>query len=81
MDKIGHCCLIDGGSSPSVMSKIIMEEIILSFTNENSRSVLSYNSLQKSTIGEIKDVTLALCVHPEIRTIVNIQVIDMSVSN
>jgi hypothetical protein len=27
MDKISHCCLIDGGSSPSVMSNIIMEEL------------------------------------------------------
>jgi hypothetical protein len=27
MDKISHCCLIDGGSSPSVISDIIMEEI------------------------------------------------------
>jgi ribonuclease HI len=81
MDKIAHCFLIDGGSGPSVMSKIIMEELGLSCTNENSRSMLSYNSLQQSTIGEIKDVTLVLCAHPEIRTTLNIQVIDMSVSN
>jgi hypothetical protein len=47
MDKIAHCCLIDGGSGPSVMSKIIMEEIGLSCTNENARSMLSYNSLQQ----------------------------------
>ena len=33
------------------------------------------------TIGEIKDVTLVLCTHPEIRTTLNIQVIDMLVSN
>jgi hypothetical protein len=37
MDKIAHCCLIDGGSHPSVMSKIIMEELGLSCTNENAR--------------------------------------------
>jgi hypothetical protein len=43
--------------------------------------VLSYNILQQTTIGEIKDVTLVLCVHPEIRTTLNIQVIDMSVIN
>jgi hypothetical protein len=42
MDKISHCCLIDGGSGPSVMSKIIMEELGLSCTNENTRSMLSY---------------------------------------
>jgi hypothetical protein len=81
MDKISHCFLIDGRSSPIVMSKIIMQELGLSCTNENSRSVLSYNSLQQSTIGEIKDVTLVLCAHSEIRTTLNIQVIDMSVSN
>jgi hypothetical protein len=81
MDKIAHCCLIDGGSGPSVMSKIIMEELGLSCTNENSRSMLSYNSLQQSTVGEINDVTLVLCVHPEITTTLNIQVIDMPVNN
>jgi hypothetical protein len=81
MDKIAHCCLIDGGSGPSVMLKIIMEELGLSCTNENARSMLSYNSLQQTTIGEIKDVTLVLCTHPEIRTTLNIQVIDMNVRN
>jgi hypothetical protein len=43
--------------------------------------MLSYNSLQQKTIGEIKDVTLVLCAHPEIRTTLNIQVIDMPISN
>lgn len=43
---IAHCCLIDGGSDPSVISKIIMEEIGLSCTNENVRSMLSYNNQQ-----------------------------------
>jgi hypothetical protein len=33
MDKIAHCCLIDGGSGPSVMLKIIMEDLGLSYTN------------------------------------------------
>jgi hypothetical protein len=45
MEKIAHCCLIDGGSGPSIMSKIIMEELGLSCTNENARSMNSYNSL------------------------------------
>lgn len=81
MDKISHCCLIDGGLGPSVMSKIIMEELGLSYTNENARSMLSYNSLQKTTICEIKDVTLVLCAHPEIRITLNIQVIDMPIRN
>ena len=43
--------------------------------------MLSYNSLQQTTIGEIKDVTLVLCTHPEIRSALNIQVIDMPVRN
>ena len=81
MDKIAHCCLIDGGSGPSVTSKIIMEELGLSCTNENTRRMISYNSLQQMTIGNIKDVTLVLCAHPEIRTTLSIQVIDMHVSN
>jgi hypothetical protein len=81
MDNFSHCCLIDGGSSPSVMSKIIMEDIGLYCTNEKSRSMLSYNSLQQKIMGKIKDVTLVLYVHPEIRTTLNIQVIDMPVRN
>ena len=81
MEKITHYFLIDGDSSPSVMSKIIMEELGLSCTNTNYRRMLSYNNLQQSNIGEINDVTLFLCAHPKIRTTFNIQVIDMSVSN
>ena len=57
MAKFAHSCLIDGCSGPSVMSKIIMEELGLSCTNENARSMLSYNILQQTTIDEIKDVT------------------------
>jgi hypothetical protein len=81
VDKISHCCLIDGGSGPNVMSNIIMEDLGLSYTNGNSKSMLSYNSQKQDTIGKIKDVTLILCAHPEIRTTCNIQVIDMPVSN
>jgi hypothetical protein len=43
--------------------------------------MLAYNNKQQATIGEIKDVTLVLCAHPEILTTCNIQVIDMFVSN
>jgi ribonuclease HI len=43
--------------------------------------MLSYNSLQQTTIGEIKDVTLVLCAHPEIKTTLSIQVIDMPIIN
>jgi hypothetical protein len=81
MDKIAHCCLIDGGSGPSLMSKIIMEELGFSCTNENTRSMLSYNSVKQATIAEIKYVTLVLCAQPEIRTTLSIQVINMPVSN
>jgi hypothetical protein len=63
------------------MSNIIMKELGISCTNENSKSILSYNSQQKSIIGEIKYVTLVVCVHPKIKTTCNIQVIYMSVSN
>jgi hypothetical protein len=81
MDKIAHCFLINGGSGPSVMSKIIMEKLGLYCTNENDRSMISYNGLQQLTIGEIKDVTSILCAHPKIRTTLNIQVIDMPMRN
>jgi hypothetical protein len=81
MDKISHCYLIDGGSGPSVMSKIIMEELGFFCTNENAKSMPSYNSLQQTTIGEIKDMTLVLYAHPKIRTTLSIQVIDMLVRN
>jgi hypothetical protein len=63
------------------MSKGIMEELGFSCTNENSIFMLSYTSLQQSTRGEIKDVKLVLCAHPYIGTTLNIQVIDMPVSN
>jgi hypothetical protein len=81
IDRIVHYCLIDGGPGYSVMSKIIMEVLGLSCTNENLRSMLSYNNQQQTPIGQIKDVTLVLCAHPKIRTICNIQVIDMPVIN
>jgi hypothetical protein len=46
MDKISHCCLIDDGSGPSVMLKIIMEELGLSCTNETPEAcslIIVYN--------------------------------------
>jgi hypothetical protein len=43
--------------------------------------MLSYNNQQQSTIDDIKNATLVLCAHPEIRTTLNIQVIDMLVKN
>jgi hypothetical protein len=58
-----------------------MEELGLSCTNENARSMLSYNNKKQSMIGEIKYVTLVLCAHPKIHTTLNIQVIDMPVNN
>jgi hypothetical protein len=64
-----------------VMSKIIMEEIGLSFRNENMRIILSYKNQQQYTIGEIKEVTLVLRAHLDIRTTLSIQFIDMLVSN
>jgi len=66
MDKISHCCLTDGGSGPNVISKKIMEELGLTCTNENPRNILAFNKQRQSTIGEIKDVTLVMCSHPEI---------------
>ena len=81
MDKIAHCCLIDGEFGPNVMSKNIMEGLGLSCTNENPRNMPTSNKQKKPTMGEIKDVTLVMCSHPEIRMNCKIQVIDMVVSN
>jgi hypothetical protein len=81
MDKIAHCCLIDGGFGPNVMSKIIMEDLGISCTNENSKSMFSYNTKKQATIGEIKYVILVLCAHTEIKTTCNTKVIDIPVSN
>jgi len=64
MDKIVHCCLIDGGCNPNIMRTITMEKLGLSFINENSKSMLYYNTQQIPTISEIKNVTLVLCAHP-----------------
>ena len=68
MDKITHCFLIDGGSGLNGMSKIIMEELGISYKNDNSNSMLYYISQQQVTIGEIKDVTLVLYSHSKNRT-------------
>ena len=53
----------------------------MSCINENAIRMFSSNILQQMTIGETKYVTLVLCAHPEIRTTLSIQVIDMLVSN
>ena len=63
------------------MSKTIMEELRLSCTNENPRNMFHFNKQNKQIVGEIKNVTLVMCSHPEIKTNCNIQVIDMGVSN
>ncbi len=81
MNKIAHCCLIDGGSRPNVMSKTIMRELGLSCTNELLHNMMDFYKQRQATIVEIKDVTLVMCSHPEIRTTCNIQVIDMGVEN
>jgi len=44
MEKITHYCLIDCRSGPNVMSNIIMKELGLSCTNDNSKRMFSYNS-------------------------------------
>lgn len=81
MDKISHCCLIDGGSRPNMILKKIMEELGLSCTNDNPRNMLAFNKQRQSTIGEIKDVTLVMFSHPKIRTACSLQVTDMSFNN
>jgi hypothetical protein len=81
LERMSHCYLIDGGSGPSIMLKVIMEESGLSCTNENMRNMLSYINQQQSTIGERKYVTLLLFTHLEIHTTLNIQAFDVPVNN
>jgi hypothetical protein len=45
MDKIAHCFLIDGRFGPSVMSKIIMEELGFLALMKILEGMISYNSL------------------------------------
>ena len=60
MEKIAHCCLIDGGSRPNVMLKTIMQELGLSWTNGASRNMMDFNKQRQATISEIKYVTLVM---------------------
>ena len=81
MGIIVHFCLIDGGIGPNVMSKIIMDDLGLTCTNEILKPILTFNKKKQPTIGEIKDFTLVMCPHPKIRASCNIQVLKMGVSN
>jgi hypothetical protein len=51
MDKIVHCCLINGGFGINVMFRIIMETLGMSCTNENSKNILAYNNQQQAIYG------------------------------
>jgi len=80
MWKIAHSCLIDGGSSPNIMSKVIMEQLGLNCTGE-ARNMLTFNKKVQRTIGQIKDLTLTLCSYREVKTTWNFVVADMEVGN
>ena len=67
MGKIVHSYLIDGGSSPNIMSKVIMEKLGLTCTGE-ARNMLTFNKKVQPAIGQIKDLTLTLCAYPEVKT-------------
>ena len=62
------------------MSKIIMELLTLS-CNEGTNSKLMFNKMVQPTIGQIKYLTIVMCVHPEVCTICNFDVVDMEVEN
>ena len=49
-DKIAHCCLVDEGSGPHVIPKIIMEEIGLQCIDDTPRKIVFNNSLQNPFI-------------------------------
>ena len=78
--KIVHSCLIDGGSVPNIMSKVIMEQLGLTCTGEG-RNMLTFNKKVQPSIGQIKDLTLTLFAYPEVKTTCNFLVSDMEVGN
>lgn len=80
MGNIVHSCLIDGGSSPNIISKVIMEQLGLTCTGE-ARNMLTFNKKIQPAIGQIKDLTLTLCAYPEVKTTCNFLVADMEVGN
>jgi len=80
MGKIAHSCLIDGGSSANIMSKVIMEQICLTSIDE-ARNMLTFSKKVQPAIGQIKDLTLTLCAHPEVKPTCNFLVADMGVGN
>lgn len=80
MGKIAHSCLIDGRSSLSIMSKVIMEQLGLTYTSE-ARNMLTFNKKIQPAIDQIKDLTLTLCSYPEVKTTCNFLLADMEVRN
>lgn len=80
MGKITHSCMNDGGSSPNIMSKVIMEQLGLTCTSE-ARNMLTFNKNIQPAIGQIKDLTLTLFAHPEVKETCNFPVVDMDVEN
>lgn len=80
MGKIVHSCLIDGGSSPNIMLKVIMEQLGLTCIGE-ARNMLTFNKKIQPTIGQIKDLTLTLCAYPKVKTTCNFLIAYMEVGN
>lgn len=78
--KITHSFLIDGGSRPNIMYKLTMEQLGLTCTCE-AKNMLTFKKRVQPTIGQIKDLTLTICAHPEVKTTCNFLVADMDVGN
>ena len=72
MDKITHCFLIGGGLGPNIISKMIMEELALSCTNEKPKNMLDFNKQRQLAMCDIKYVILVMNAHPKICTTCNI---------
>lgn len=80
MDKVAHSCLINRGSCPNIMYKVIMEQFGLTCTSE-VRNMLTFNKKVQPAIGQIKDLNLTMFSHPEVRTTCNFLVAYMEVIN
>lgn len=80
MGKITHSFLVDGGSSPNIMSKVIMQQLFITCTGE-ARNMLTFNKKVQPTIGQIKELMLTLFASLEVKTTCNFLIADMEVGN
>lgn len=77
---ISHSCLIDEGSSPNIISKVIMALLGITCTSED-RNMLMFNNKIQPTIDQIKDLIITMCAHLHVNTTWKFLVANMEVVN